>query len=182
LVDASALGWAAIHIDHLGHAHVHHEQWTAADRAQHNVESSVISEPLAIIRAVCRCISPSTSTGAMVLTDHQPLQYAVTGDCARTFAYWRVQRLVRTFPIPISIRAIPGIFNPSDRFSREFPASSMEDWEFCNAVSLSAFEKARMTSEHRQRQENGNTGEPEWMATARNPLRVLSPQESLQLD
>jgi hypothetical protein len=177
MVDASSLGWAALHIDHLGHAHVHHEPWSEADRAQHNVESSVISEPLAILRAVCRCISATTSSGVLVLTDHQPLQYAVVGDCAKTYAYWKVQRLVRTFPVPITIRAIPGTANSADRFSRQFPASSLEGWEFCNAVSLSAFEATRLQMEHQQQQAHGSTGEPEWLPTARNPMRTLLSRE-----
>ena len=176
--DASAVGWGAVHLDHVGALHVRQGQWSADDHQRWNLSSSVNSEPLAIQRALCTCITPGPSSNVLVYTDHEPLKSAMLADCAKTWAYWDLQKTIKTFPGQIRIQFVRGELNPADRFSRSFPATPLEPWEFCNVVSLHAFQQQHQLEQRFEHNEHGVTGpgpEAEWEQTARNPYRMIVP-------
>ena len=118
-------------------------------------------------------ISPALSRRMIIYTDHEPIVFAVESDCARAYAYWELQRTLHSFPVPCSIRHVPGILNPADPFSRGVEVSPDTDaWALLLGDALAHHSIA----EHDiSIQEDGVYGvlQPEWLLTARNPYRSL---------
>jgi hypothetical protein len=169
-VDASAEGWGAVHLRD-GSVHVVAGSWTPADHASHNLSSSVSAEPLAISRALARCIVPLSSEGVIVYTDHMPAVSACSSPCAKGYAYWRLQQFLLHFPTPVEIRWIPGTKNPADASSRG-DSSCGKAWHAVYAEALAHHTTAVHATDNG---DHGEAGERhEWTCTARNPERVLS--------
>jgi hypothetical protein len=173
-VDASADGWGAVHL-RGGSANVIAGSWSAADHAAHDLSSSVSAEPLAITRALARCVAPLSAASVIVYTDHMPIVAACSSPCAKGYAYWRLQQFLLQFPIPVEIRWIPGSKNPADASSRG-DSSCGEAWANIYATALN--HHSSMAAAKIRATEDGDYGEAgerhEWWCTARNPVRVLN--------
>jgi hypothetical protein len=90
VTDASEQVWGAIHIAPDGTIRVYAEAWTAHEKATLNLQSSVVPEPLAIRRALCRIVTPAQCKALHLYTDHAPLIDAVQSACARTYTYCQI--------------------------------------------------------------------------------------------
>ena len=169
--DACETGWGAIHCRPDGSIRVIAQQWSPEDHEAWDLSSAVSSEPLAVANAMLRCITPALSKRVIAYTDHLPIVYAVEADCARAYAYWRLQQTLRRIPVPCSVRFVPGSANPADSFSRGGDLSH-DSWTH---VLCEALEYHRSTQGHLEKAEDGEHGvsQPEWLATARNPSRAL---------
>ena len=174
--DASSSRWGAIHVEAAtGIIRVYSREWSANDRAQWDLASS--SEPSAIANALCVCVTPDPGRHIRVYTDHQPIVDALSSDCSKGYAYWRLQSLVRSLPCEVSVRYIPGQTNPADSFSRgevneydlRWRIVLAEAWRRHSGSTLDA----QSTGGTRVKGEDG-TVPCEWAATARNPQRELS--------
>ncbi|PHR94983.1 MAG: hypothetical protein COA68_17750 [Oceanobacter sp.] len=171
-VDASEIGWGAIHIDvATGTARPYSADWTSTERDKFNLGSSVAAEPLGITNAICRCISAGTHRRVVIYTDHDPIVGALNASCAKAYTYWRLQKLTRSLPnTSVEVRHIPGVINPADAFSRGIGNCGDERWRII---------MAQATKHHDDHEEDGEHGTdtshaaPEWRATARNPYRGL---------
>ena len=109
----------------------------------------------------------------IVYTDHLPIVYAVDSDCARAFAYWELQRTLRSFPVPCTIRHVPGTINPADPFSRgEIVNQNTDAWALLLGDALAHHRIAEHDIGLKEDGENG-VSQPEWLPTARNPYRSL---------
>ncbi|PHR97545.1 MAG: hypothetical protein COA68_12375 [Oceanobacter sp.] len=185
-VDASEERWAYVLWNREDSSiRTHAELWTAEDKTRWNLGSSVSSEPLGACRSLCHAI-PLTATRHRAMhgpdrvtrhvhlyTDHAPLIHAVPSVCARTYTYWRLQKLCREFRAMgtmITLRHIPGIKNPADPGSRGISKTDVE-W---NLLLQDAKQHALDTEdgEYGKRVNDAETG-PEWASTARNPTRAL---------
>jgi hypothetical protein len=171
-VDASEAGWGAVHLRDGGLVEVVAARWSASDHASHNLASSVSAEPLAIARALARCITPLASEGVVVYTDHMPVVAACASPCAKGYAYWQLQQFLLRFPTCVEIRWIPGTKNPADAGSRG-ESSNGEAWLAVYEDALRHHSLASATLEDRRVAEDGEYGQ-EWLCTARNPNRQLS--------
>ena len=176
--DASSLRWGAIHVEAAtGIIRVYSREWSENDRAQWNLSSSVASEPLAIANALCVCVTPLPGRHIRVYTDHQPIVDALSTDCAKGYAYWRLQSLVHSLPCEVSVRYIPGQTNPADSFSRGEVSEDDLRWRIVLAEAWRQHSddtlSARSNNGTRAKGEDGSVP-CEWAATARNPLRVLN--------
>ena len=171
--DACESGWGALHFRPDGSVRVIAHDWSSDEKAAWDLSSSVTSEPLAIRNALCMLITPSLATRAIVYTDHEPIIFAVEADCARAYAYWVLQRFLRSFPVPCSIRHIPGIDNPADAFSRGEDLTQVPDVWYALLGDALHFHQA--TQHQLETQGDGEYGvsQPEWLHTARNPYRSL---------
>jgi hypothetical protein len=180
-VDASEQGWAAVHIDvATGVARVVYSKWSSMDRAEWDLSSSVAAEPLAMRFALCRFITPSASSSVVVYTDHKPIVDALRSSCAKTYSYWRLQRLVSSLaPTQISIFHISGVSNPADGFTRGDPSSV--DVE-AGSPWCTTFDNAVQHHHARESEELAVAPAPvsEWAATSSCPFRVLPYPRRLQ--
>jgi len=173
-VDASAYGWGAVHVRKDGTLHTAAEPWTPRDYQTWNLESSVSAEPLAIARALCRCITPN-SEGVCIYTDHEPVVKALRTSCARTYTYWVLQNALRSVATPCVLRHIAGSLNPADGFSR---GRLDADWSEVLGEALAHHQACDRLPHHPTSTPTGDgkekgTQPPEWAATARNPVRAL---------
>ena len=135
ITDASGEGWGAISIDTATGSLLEFSfPWTGLDvpRAQ----SSVWAEPEAIYLAVCRISSPGDTV--VVLTDHQPAEFAKDKEYAKSWSLNQlVLRLQRIPGVQVTICHIPGEGNPADGLSRTI-GSSLTGEEQQRARTLAA--------------------------------------------
>ena len=102
--EASSSRWGAIHVEAAtGILRVHSREWSANDRAQWDLSSSVASEPLAseplaIANALYVCVTPDPGRHIRVYTDHQPIVDALSSDCSKGYAYWCASKASYTQP------------------------------------------------------------------------------------
>jgi hypothetical protein len=169
--DACETGWGALHIRRDGSIEVVGDKWRTEELARWNMASSVASEPMAIAKALCRCISADKArTNVIVYTDHSPIVPAILSDCARAFSYHVLQCTInglRLNPLlRIGIRHIPGLINPADGKSRN--NDDDDSWRKIMGEALK-------WHGDRESKEMGESGcvLPEWAATASNPYRTL---------
>jgi hypothetical protein len=73
--DASAYGWGAISISRGGNVKTISKRWSTQECDDHNVHSSVVSEPLALRKAIAALL-PTTTRRVMIYTDHLPFVFA----------------------------------------------------------------------------------------------------------
>ena len=152
---------------------IHSGEWSPADHNDWQLGSSVCSEPLGIRRALCRAITPTTTTTVAVYTDHAGVVDAVAAPCANCYAYWRLQTFLASFPARVVLRHIAGVMNPADAFTRG-PVDLMLEhdpsWQQLVGTARQFHEAAASTS--RRNGEDGGAA-AEWLQTARNPHREL---------
>jgi hypothetical protein len=117
-VDASAIGWAAISIHSSGSVVEVARNWTAAERAQWNVSSSVAAEAVAVANAVAVLVT-ATPQHVVIYTDHAPLVFATAKTFGAAYSYsWLCARLGAYTMVDFDIRHITGVLNPADKLSR----------------------------------------------------------------
>lgn len=95
ICDASSSGWGAVHI--CGSATRHYSApWTAADG---QMQSSVVAEPLGLVRAAC-CSLTAASRTVHLFSDHLPLVFAINAGYGRAATYnAAIRRLKDLFPL-----------------------------------------------------------------------------------
>lgn len=94
ICDASASGWGAVHICGLTTRH-YAAPWTEADGP---MWSSVVAEPLGLVRAACCALSASSRT-VEIFSDHLPLVFALNAGYGRCLQYnTAIRRLKALFP------------------------------------------------------------------------------------
>ena len=140
ITDASGHGWGAISVDTAtGSLKEFSFPWTGLDVPR--AESSVWAEPEAIFLAVCRIASPGDSV--MVLTDHQPAEFAGEAGYAKSWSLNQlVLRLQKLPGVRVTIRHIPGKGNPADGLSRTIGSSlTGEEQQCARALAAGAWEQ-----------------------------------------
>ena len=140
ITDASGFGWGAISVDTAtGSLKEFSFPWTGLDVPR--AESSVWAEPEAIFLAVCRIASPGDSV--LVLTDHQPAEFAGEAGYAKSWSLNQlVLRLHRLPGVRVKIHHIPGKGNPADGLSRTIGSSlTGEEQQCARALAAGAWEK-----------------------------------------
>jgi hypothetical protein len=167
--------WGAVHVRPDGTVSFVSAPWTSLDHARWNLLSSVASEPLAISRALCHCIPLTETRPVLVYTDSGPVVSAAHSDCARAYSYWVLQGTLRDFAAAgrrVTIRHIPGLRNPADSLSRQEVVDNPALWlSFDDAWTYHRQQDAHTST---KQDEDGRYGsKPEWLQTARNPLRRL---------
>lgn len=90
-LDASNYGWGATS-EYNGTSKQFAARWSPQDWQQHNLHSSVTSEPLGTLRAVQAIITRATPC-VEIHTDHQPLVFAGNKEYGKAFTY---NELIRT--------------------------------------------------------------------------------------
>jgi hypothetical protein len=119
-VDASEDGWGAIVVNNETSAtRFYAVPWTDDERESLPLWSSVVAEPLAIVRAAVASI-PIHCGNVLVCTDHLPMVYAGKRGYAACRAYNDcLCRLAALFPAcRFTFRFVPGSLNAADPFSR----------------------------------------------------------------
>jgi len=119
--DASAYGWGAL-IERLHDGALQRigRPWSAEDRAQYCVTSSVIAEPLALRRAVLAACTLETKA-IEVRSDHLPLVWAWRKGSGRIAAYNDcLAHVARAFPnLHVDVQFVKGVDNiHADAISR----------------------------------------------------------------
>jgi hypothetical protein len=170
-VDASEGGWGAVLLRDGSLADVVSARWSTRDHTAHNLSSSVSAEPLAIARALARCIAPLSTESVVVYTDHMPVVAACASPCAKGYAYWQLQQFLLRFPTRVEIRWIPGSKNPADAGSRG-ESSNGQAWLAVYEDALRHHSGMATALKDRMATEDGEYGQ-EWFCTARNPNRQL---------
>ena len=129
ITDASGEGWGAISVDTTtGSIMEFSFPWTGLDVPR--AESSVWAEPEAIFLAVCRIASPGDAV--LVLTDHQPAEFANESGYAKSWSLNQlVARMHRLPGVRVTIRHIPGKGNPADGLSRTIGSSLTGEEQQC---------------------------------------------------
>ena len=175
-VDACDSGWGVVHLRSDGRLEAFETRWSAQDHASWNLLSSVASEPLAISRALCRCIRPAPGTHAVVYTDHEPVVVSVPSLCAKAYSYWVLQSAVRDLTsrscVRITLRHIAGIQNPADGLSRG-ESQNDDGWRLLLGEALTLHASQEESAARSRKAKEEAYGEPEWVSTARNPVRAL---------
>ena len=140
ITDASGHGWGAISVDTAtGSLKEFSFPWTGLDVPR--AESSVWAEPEAIFLAVCRIASPGDSV--MVLTDHQPAEFAGEAGYAKSWSLNQLVLRLQGLPgVRVTIRHIPGQGNPADGLSRTIGSSlTGEEQQCARALAAGAWEQ-----------------------------------------
>lgn len=129
ITDASGEGWGAISVDTTtGSIMEFSFPWTGLDVPR--AESSVWAEPEAIYLAVCRISSPGDAV--LVLTDHQPAEFADEAGYAKSWSLNQLAlRMQRLQNVRVTIRHIPGKGNPADGLSRTIGSSLTGEEQEC---------------------------------------------------
>jgi hypothetical protein len=117
--DACDLGWGAIIQRANGSVHVCARPWSTSDLATHQLWSSVVSEPLACVRAACFGVGPGMRH-VRLISDHAGLVFAGGRQYARCRSYNDcLQQLEALFPdVRFSFAFIAGAQNRADSLSR----------------------------------------------------------------
>ncbi len=94
-------------------------EWTPADHQQNALWSSVVAEPLAVVRAVVHCL-PAGVQEVLIRSDHQPLVFSAARGYARCGPYnSMLSRLAELFPaVSFTFEHVPGVLNRADPYSR----------------------------------------------------------------
>ena len=122
--DASAYGYGAISLSKGGNMLQLSQQWSEADRATWNVNSSVTAEPLAIQRAIAALI-PNSAKKVVIYTDHLPFVYAHSRSVGKAFMYSRTIQFMSAYQTQFEVRFIEGTENPADVLSRARPMATI---------------------------------------------------------
>ncbi len=131
-VDASAWGWGAT-IEEHGAVRCRAFPWSADDRLQHKISSSVVAEPLALRLLLC-CILSASRPGLRikVFSDHAPLVWRAARGHADTWAYNEVCRAIESawcvFGTSVVVAFVRGAENRADALSRGLVAPSIVPW------------------------------------------------------
>jgi len=125
--DASAFGWGAL-VERIADGAILRlgRPWSREDRAQHNIASSVIAEPLAFRRAVLSVCTLATRA-IEVRSDHLPPVWAWRRGSGRIAAYNDcIAHVAHAFPdLHVDVQFVKGVENKdADAISRGlFPPS-----------------------------------------------------------
>ncbi len=118
-VDASAWGWGAVIVAGAVVRHIA-QAWTPDDRANHNVQSSVVAEPLALCRLLCS-LRRDELQNTRIFSDHKSLVEVAKGSYSLIDGYNRAIALVdelKRSGLHITIDFVAGNANPADALSR----------------------------------------------------------------
>jgi len=117
-VDASAIGWGALHFEPKANSYsTIAEKWSRAD-----YQSSVTAEPQAMIATLRRLNLPYMTT-IVIASDHLSLVQTSLSVQAKAYQYFRV--LAEAWPKwNIHLVFVPGLYNPADEPSRGLPIST----------------------------------------------------------
>ncbi len=131
IFDASDLGWGAV-VSHKNVNRLLAGQWTPADHQRHALWSSVVSEPLAAVRAAIAAV-PAEARRIRMVTDHQPLIFASRRGYAAARSYNEMlERLEVLFHgKQFFFEYVPGPRNPADPLSR-----GLLGWTECPQVRV----------------------------------------------
>lgn len=107
-VDACETGWGCVATTEHS-TQEYGAMWSDVDHQQHNLLSSVSSEPLGMWRAVTRFVSTGMKK-VIIYTDHQPLVFAASRGIAKADTYNKLMcQLRETYPdIKFELRFISG--------------------------------------------------------------------------
>jgi hypothetical protein len=127
-VDASVWGVGAVATFSNGHVETLSCPWSAEERLSHQVQFSSVAEPLSVVKACTRFITPHVATRALIFSDHAGLVFAAASGYGKAAGYNNMlQRLDALFPsLHYSIRFVSGLSNPADPYSRGHVAPSVK--------------------------------------------------------
>ena len=158
IMDACESGWSAICVSSGGVETVEGRWPGNGDR----YDLSVISEPRAIWLSLCRFVRPEWRN-IVVVTDHEAMVLAANALAPKGYEYGEVLRKTQeTYPrLRVDYAHIAGTENPMDGPSRG-AAFTEENIRQAQTIAAAVSEGG-----------HGGYGpeEPEWLATADNPLR-----------
>ena len=120
VTDASHHGWGAIALDMNAHSlHVCGGPWGGSDHLW-NLSRSPESEPLGILKGICRFVNHTHHRNVLILTDHIGVLNAMNQGHGYTAAYNHlVLQCAQLFPgTNFVVSHIPGTENPADPISR----------------------------------------------------------------
>lgn len=118
-VDASLAGWGCIVEPVDAPCSFAAFEWSPSDHQQNALWSSVVAEPLAVVRAVVHCL-PAGVHEVLIRSDHQPLVSSAARGYARCGPYnSMLARLAEIFPaVSFKFEHVPGVLNRADPYSR----------------------------------------------------------------
>ena len=120
--DASAWGWGAVSIWEGRVVSTASHPWTPEERMNWRVESSVVAEPLAVVKAVAKFLPARRAecpAGVRIWSDHLPLVFAAARGVGKAFAYSHMlSALSHREGYFFCFGFVAGENNPADPFSR----------------------------------------------------------------
>ena len=121
--DASEWGWGAVSIWQGRTVETCAAPWSPEERALWRVECSVVAEPLAVVKAVCRCLkargsNPDTRPTVKLWTDHLPIVWAARKGVGKAFSYSHMLTCLSQMNYRFIFGFVAGKDNPADALSR----------------------------------------------------------------
>jgi hypothetical protein len=121
--DASAYGWGAISISRGGNVKTISKRWSTQECEDHNIHSSVVSEPLALRKAIAALV-PTTTRKVTIYTDHLPFVFAAKATFGRAWSYSEAIQFLSGYKTEFDVQFVPGEHNPADALSRARPLNT----------------------------------------------------------
>jgi hypothetical protein len=125
--DASAWGAGAIAIYGDGRVQTFSAPWSDEERATYRVEHSAVAEPLAVVKAVRRFVSPAIHSTVDIFSDHVGFVFAARAGHGRTSSYNTAIAQLHAggfSDVQFRVEFVPGLKNPADPFSRGVTSST----------------------------------------------------------